>query len=342
MRVAEDVTRGEMRERQAGRRGGWGWQRQVAVVLALWWLPFMAMAAPLSGTLGSIGSDTLGGLMTQWGERLSARYPEVRLQIQASGSGTAPPALAEGVTRFGAMSRPMSEAERADFIARQGHPPLAVPVALDALTLFVHRDNPLNSLSLPEVEALFADTRYCSQASPLRRWGALGLDGDWAKRPIARFGRNTASGSRALFKRKALCGGNFRRDVNELPGSSAVVAAVGRSREAIGYAGLGYPTAMVKVLALRDDQGTPRLPTHDNVVSGRYPLTRPLYVYVNLAPDERLPALERAFFDLVLSPEGQAVVARQGFVPLPEPRLAAARRALRLPPLADVTQSSSN
>ncbi|MGO1344575.1 PstS family phosphate ABC transporter substrate-binding protein [Chromohalobacter japonicus] len=312
------------------------------MALVLWLLPMMAVATPLNGTLGSVGSDTLGGLMTQWGERLNARHPKVRLQVQASGSGTAPPALAEGATRIGAMSRPMTEAERADFIARQDHPPVAVPVALDALTLFVHRDNPLTSLTLAQVEALFADTRFCDQTPAIRRWGALGLDGDWASRPVARFGRNTASGSHALFKREALCGGNFRRDVNELPGSSAVVAAVGRSREAIGYAGLGYPTAMVKILALRDDQGTPRLPTHDNVVSGRYPLTRPLYIYVNLAPGESLPPLERAFFDLVLSPEGQAVVARQGFVSLPESRLATARRALRLPPLADVTQSSSN
>ncbi|WP_277810339.1 PstS family phosphate ABC transporter substrate-binding protein [Chromohalobacter canadensis] len=318
------------------------WRYRVAMALGALLLPMMAMAAPLSGTLGSVGSDTLGGLMTQWGERLSVRHPEVRLQVQASGSGTAPPALAEGATRIGAMSRPMTEAERADFIARQGHPPVAVPVALDALTLFVHRDNPLTSLTLAQVEALFADTRFCDQAPAIRRWGALGLDGDWASRPVARFGRNTASGSHALFKREALCGGNFRRDVNELPGSSAVVAAVGRSREAIGYAGLGYPTAMVKVLALRDDQGTPRLPTYDNVVSGRYPLTRPLYIYVHLAPGESLPPLERAFFDLVLSSEGQAMVARQGFVPLPESRLATARRTLRLPPLVDVTHSSSN
>ncbi|ABE60612.1 phosphate ABC transporter substrate-binding protein, PhoT family [Chromohalobacter israelensis DSM 3043] len=317
--------------------------RCLTVLLGTLLLPMLAMATPLSGTLGSIGSDTLGGLMIQWGERLTARHPQVRLQVQASGSGTAPPALAEGVTRFGAMSRPMTEAERGEFIARQGYPPVAVPVALDALTLFVHRDNPLDSLSPAQVEALFADTRFCGHAPSIERWGDLGVDAPgWASRGIVRFGRNTASGSHALFKQEALCGGDFRRDVNEVPGSSAVVAAVGRSREAIGYAGLGYPTAMVKVVALRDDRGTPRLPTHDNVVSGRYPLTRPLYLYVNLAPGESLPPLERAFFDLVLSPEGQAVVARQGFVPLPESRLASARRALRLPPLADVTQSSSN
>lgn len=328
------------RERTRRRRGV---GRRVAVGLGVLLMPMLAMATPLSGTLGSVGSDTLGGLMVEWGARLAARHPQVRLQVQATGSGTAPPALVEGVTRIGAMSRPMTDAERGEFIARQGYPPLAVPVALDALTLFVHRDNPLDSLSQAQIEALFAATRFCAHRPAVEHWGELGVDASgWAARGIVRFGRNTASGSHALFRQEALCGGDFRRDVNELPGSSAVVAAVGRSRGAIGYAGLGYPTAMVKVVALRDDQGTPRLPTHENVISGRYPLTRPLYLYVNLAPGETLPPLERAFFDLVLSHEGQAVVARQGFVPLPEPRLASARRALRLPPLADVTQSSSN
>lgn len=282
------------------------------------------------GRLDVTGSDTLAGLMMSWGERLERRHPGLRLQLQATGSATAPPALTQGTSRIGAMSRRMSAAERAAFVDRHGYPPTAVPVAIDALAVFVHRDNPLAAVRLRELDAIFSDTRRCGADEAIQRWGELGLEGRWRERAIDLHGRNAASGTYGVFKRVVLCHGDFRRRTNEYPGSAAVVAAVAASPSGIGYAGMGYLTAAVKPLALDDGAGRPVAPTAETAASGAYPLTRPLYLYVNLAPDGRLPPPERAFFDLVLSPEGQTRVREAGFVPLPEATLRQARRTLRL------------
>ncbi|MHB0775067.1 PstS family phosphate ABC transporter substrate-binding protein [Halomonas sp. WWR20] len=315
--------------------------RLVATVLAcvaMATAPVWAASEPtrVSGTLSSLGSDTLAGMMMHWGERFTERYPGVRLQLQASGSATAPPALAEGTTRLGAMSRRMTLQEQADFVAQQGYAPTAVPVALDALAVFVHRDNPLVTLSFAQLDALFSATRRCGAPSAISHWGELGLKRPWTLRSVDRYGRNAASGTYGVFQRQALCGGDFRNDVNALPGSAAVVAAVGTARGGIGYAGLGYVTPMVHVVALEDAMGQAWLPSAINVANGDYPLSRTLYLYVNVAPNKALPALERAFLDLVLSPVGQAAVEQEGFIALPEETLREARRKLGLP----VTASS--
>ncbi|MDC8804616.1 phosphate ABC transporter substrate-binding protein [Halomonas pacifica] len=300
------------------------------VLLLIGWIggPLQA-ATPIAGTLHSTGSETLASLMLRWGEALEARHPGVRLQLQASGSSTAPPALVAGSTRLGPMSRPMSESERAAFEAAHGYAPLAVPVALDALAFFVHRDNPVVALSLAQLDAIFSDTRRCGAAVPLERWDALRptLSGD-----ISRYGRNSASGSHGVVRRLALCGGDFRLDVGELMGSAAVVAAVGSDPRGIGYAGLGYLRSGVRALGLVGEDGTVVRPTAEAALAGDYPLTRPLYLYLNLVPGEPWPSLERAFVELVLSAEGQAIVEELGFVALPPPRLAAIRREIGLAP----------
>ncbi len=296
----------------------------------------LALAAPpIAGTLDAIGSDTLAGLMMRWGEQFAAHHPGVRLQLQASGSATAPPALAEGATRLGAMSRRMSDAERAAFIAGQGYPPTAVPVALDALTVFVNRDNPIAALSRDQLDAIFSDTRRCSTRPPVTRWGQLGLTGQWSERPITRHSRNSVSGTFEVFQREVLCHGAFQPSVNQYPGSAAVVAAVGDSPGGIGYAGMGYLTAAVKPLALIDAQGRRVQPSAKTAVSGAYPLTRTLFIYLNKRPGEPLPALERAFLALVLSPAGQARVAEAGFIPLPESTRLQWRKRLGLAAGAD-------
>ncbi|WP_431024713.1 PstS family phosphate ABC transporter substrate-binding protein [Halomonas sp. H5] len=300
-------------------------------LMLLAWLAAAPLQAspPIAGPLHSIGSETLASLMLRWGEALEARHPGVRLQLQASGSSTAPPALVAGTSRLGPMSRPMSESERAAFIAAHGYPPLAVPVAMDALAFFVHRDNPVEALSLAQLDAIFSDTRRCGGAAPLERWDELRptLSGG-----ISRYGRNSASGSHGVVRRLALCGGDFRLDVGELMGSAAVVAAVANDPRGIGYAGLGYLTPGVRALGLVGDDGGAVRPTAEAALAGDYPLSRPLYLYLNLAPGEPWPPLERAFVELVLSAEGQAIVEELGFVALPPGRLTEIRRRLGLEP----------
>ncbi|XKH60118.1 phosphate ABC transporter substrate-binding protein [Halomonas sediminis] len=282
-----------------------------------------AWAGNISGTLGAVGSDTMAGLMLRWGEALVTRHPDVRLQFQASGSASAPPALLAGTTRLGPMSRRMTAEEYQAFEKRYGYPPLELKVALDALVVVVHRHNPLRQLSLAQLDAIFSTTRECGAQAPLRRWQAFSTTLDWPYGKIALHGRNLASGTYGLFRQRVLCGGEFRRDISEYPGSSAVIAAVGESPGAMGYVAYNHLTPMVHPLGIAEQETQAILPTEEAIQSGRYPLSRFLYLYVNLPPNEPLPAAERAFIELILSDEGQRIARAAGFVPLSPPTLKA-------------------
>ncbi|WP_404472204.1 phosphate ABC transporter substrate-binding protein [Vreelandella venusta] len=274
-----------------------------------------------SGTLGAVGSDTMAGLVLRWGEALTARHPDINLQFQAGGSASAPTALIAGTTRLGPMSRPMSATERQQFIDRYGYPPLELRVARDALIVVVHRHNPLDALTRQQIDAIFSTSLACGATRPIRRWETLLETAQWPYGHIALHGRNLASGTHGLFKQQALCNGQFRVDISEHPGSSAVVAAVGESPNAMGYAGYNHLTPMVKALPLADQHGNTLAPTDSSIQRDDYPFSRDLYLYVNLPPGESLPAAEQAFIALIMSPEGQAIVRASGFVPLPPEEL---------------------
>ncbi|MFP4138445.1 MAG: PstS family phosphate ABC transporter substrate-binding protein [Halomonas sp.] len=290
-------------------------------------------AEEVVGTLDAVGSDTLAGLMLRWGERLAERHPGVRLQLQASGSASAPAALTAGTTRLGPMSRPMSETEHEAFVARHGYPPLELEIGRDALAVIVHRHNPLETLSRRELDAIFSESRRCGGDAPVERWRQLGvtLPGD----RIVLHGRNVASGTHDLFRQLALCGGNYRVRLNEHPGSAAVVAAVAAEPSAIGFAGLNHLNAGVKALRRLDPDGEAAAPTPEAVRRGEYSLARSLYLYVNLPPGGTLPEPERAFLALVFSPAGQAVVEELGFVTLSAASLAQQRARLAALPAAE-------
>ena len=270
----------------------------------------------LAGNLSSVGSDTLANLMTFWAEEYKKLYPSINVQIQAAGSSTAPPALIEGSSNFGPMSRQMKDKEIADFEKKFGYKPTGVPVAIDALVIFTHKDNPIKGLSMQQTDAIFSSTRNCGAAADINTWGKAGLTGAWASRPIQLFGRNSASGTYGYFKSVALCKGDYKASVNEQPGSSSVVQSVGTSLNAIGYSGIGYRTSSVRALSL-SKTGTDYIePTPQNAAAGKYPLARFLYVYVNKPPGKKLPPLEGEFLKLVYSKQGQQVVEKSGYVPL--------------------------
>lgn len=271
---------------------------------------------PISGTLGAVGSDTMAGLMLRWGETLTTRYPNVKLQFQAGGSASAPTALVAGTTRLGPMSRPMTTEERDNFIGRYGYPPLELKVARDALIVVVHRHNPLRALSRQQVDAIFSTSLACGAETPIRRWEQLSATRDWSFGSIALHGRNLASGTHGLFQERALCGGLFRNDISEHPGSSAVVAAVGESANAMGYAGFNHLNPAVHALSLYNDDGVAIPPNEAAIQNGDYPLSRYLYLYVNHPPGEALPPTEQALLALIMSDEGQQIARASGFVPL--------------------------
>lgn len=271
----------------------------------------------VSGNLSSAGSDTLASMMSLWAERFKDLYPNVHIQVQASGSSTAPIALIESTVNIGAMSRPMKAKEREAFITRYGYAPTGIKVAIDALALFVHKDNPLTGISLRELDAVFSATRNCGGIQALERWGQLGLAGSWQQSKIQLFGRNSVSGTYGYFKKKALCKGDFKSQVNEQPGSASVVQAVSTSLHAMGYSGFGYVTSDVKPLAISRQGEEYIAATKANAAEGKYPLSRYLYLYVNKPEGSALASMEAEFIRLVLSHQGQAIVEKEGYVALP-------------------------
>ncbi len=280
-------------------------------------LPNYEKTSGVSGNLSSVGSDSLANLMTLWAEEFKKNYPNVNIQIQAAGSSTAPPALTDGTANMGPMSRPLKDSEIQAFEEKFGYKPTAVPVAIDALAVFVHKDNPIKSLTMQQVDAIFSSTRLCGGDKDLKTWGDVGLTGEWASKPIQLFGRNSVSGTYGYFKEEALCKGDFKANVNEQPGSASVVQSISSTLNAIGYSGIGYKTSSVRAVPLVDKHGQVEEANETNALSGKYPLARFFYVYVNKAPNQPLSPLDAEFIKLVLSKQGQEVVVKDGYIPLP-------------------------
>ncbi len=271
----------------------------------------------VSGNINSVGSDTMNNLMALWCEGFAKEYPNVRCQIEGKGSSTAPPALIEGTAQFGPMSRAMKSKEIDEFEKAFGYKPTEVPTSIDALAVFVNKDNPLECLTIEQVDAIFSKNRKCGGAEDIETWGQLGLEGDWANVPISMYGRNSASGTYGYFKKKALCKGDYKDTVKEQPGSASVVQGITEEKGAIGYSGIGYRTSGVKAIQLAKEKGQCTEPNLENIVSKKYPLGRYLYLYVNKKPNEQLDPVRLEFLKYVLSSQGQQVVVKDGYLPLP-------------------------
>lgn len=294
-------------------------------------IPEYESTSGVSGNLSSVGSDTLANLMTLWAEDFKREYPNVNIQIQAAGSSTAPPALTERTANIGPMSREMKDNEIEAFESRYGYKPTAVPVAIDALAVYVHKDNPIAGMTLPQVDAIFSSNQRCGYPNNVQTWGELGLSGPWQQRGMQLFGRNSVSGTYGYFKDAALCDGDFKNNVNEQPGSASVVQSVSTSINGIGYSGIGYRTSSVRAVPIaRRESDEFYEATPENSVAGNYPLARFLFVYVNKAPNTPLPPLEREFLKLVLSQSGQSVVLKDGYIPLPARVVEGTMRSLGL------------
>ncbi len=277
-------------------------------------LPVYEAVQGVSGNLVSIGSDTLNNLMTLWSEGFRSFYPNVAVQIQGAGSGTAPPALIEGTAQFGPMSRPMRPSEIEQFEARFGYEPLPMRGAIDGIGVFVHRDNPVTCLSLQEIDAIFSSTRNGGADEAITTWGQVGATGEWADRPVAMYGRNSASGTFGFFREVALFGGDYSAEVREQPGSSTVIQGVAADLGGIGYSGVGYATADVRALEVRGEDGV--CYSTDDATTGDYPIARFLMVYMNVDPNAALEPLRAEFVRYVYSQQGQADVVRAGFFPV--------------------------
>jgi phosphate transport system substrate-binding protein len=279
--------------------------------------PYKAVSG-VSGSISSIGSDTLNNLMTLWAEGFNKFYPNAKIQIEGKGSSTAPPALISGTAQLGPMSREMKGTEIDQFEKRYGYKPTAIRTSVDALAVFVNKDNPVKCLTVAQVDAIFSKSRRQGGREDIKTWGQLGLTGEWASRPISLFGRNSASGTYGFFKEHTLKNGDYKDEVKEQPGSASVVQGVTVDRYAMGYSGIGYATAGVRAVPLAAKDGAKCIEaTADNSYNGSYPLARFLYVYINKAPGKVLDPLTREFVKLMVSREGQEVVVKDGYFPIP-------------------------
>ena len=295
-------------------------------------LPKYKPAAGLSGQIKSVGSDSMNSLMTQWTEKFKEYYKGVRTEVEGQGSSKAMPALIEGAASFGPMSRDAKANEIADFEKKYGYKPVLLPTSIDLLAVYVNRDNPLQSLSMEQVDAIFSSTRKLGGDS-IDNWGQVSLKGDYKNEAIALFGRNAASGTYGFFKEKAMGNGDFRDRVNEQPGSTAVIASVGENRFAMGYSGIGYKTEAVKPLALSPKKGEPAIePSEENAYNGKYPLGRFLYLAVNYKPTSKMEPLRKEFIKFVFSREGQEIAVKDGYFPVDAKTAAKAMKLVGIDP----------
>ncbi len=290
-------------------------------------LPDYKPTQGVSGSLKSIGSDTMNNMMTLWAEGFLAMYPNVQIEIEGKGSSTAPPALIAGTSQFGPMSREMKSKEIDEFEKVNGYKPTPLATSIDMLAVYVHKDNPIAGMSLPQVDAIFSKNRKGGFASDITTWGDLGLEGEFAKAPISLYGRNAASGTYGYFKKVAMFKGDFKSSVKEQPGSSSVVQGVASDKFGIGYSGIGYKTADVNAVPLGAREGGKIISaTPENAYTGEYPLARMLFMYVNHKPNSELDPLRREFIKYVFSKQGQEDVVKDGYFPVPA---AVAREALK-------------
>ncbi len=279
-------------------------------------LPAYSTASGISGNLNSIGSDTLNNLMTFWAEDFKKVYPNVNIQIEGKGSSTAPPALIEGTAQLGPMSREMKSEESNKFFYKYGTKPLKVAVALDCIAIYVNKDNPIKSLTFEQLDSVFSSTNKRG-GKTAATWGDLGLTGEWASKPISKYGRNSASGTYGYFKETVLMNGDYAGDVKEQPGSASVVQGVEKDLGGIGYSGIGYKTPGARIIPVAN-KGAPIEVNYKNATTFTYPIARYLYIYVNRPKSGGLEPLTRQFLTFVLSKDGQKIVEKDGFFPLTE------------------------
>ncbi len=279
-------------------------------------LPRYKRSDSLKGTIRIVGSSTVGMLVEGLVKPLSALYPELKLVRESAGSSTAIKALVAGTADLGALSRPMTKAERDAFKKKFSYWPTPILFAVDALTIVVNRKNPIKGLTLRQIDSLFSANQ--KRGGPrVITWRDLGIGGEWASRRPRLYGFSAKSGSHAWMRKGALMGGKFSATVHEEPGSGAVVNACGAYPDAIAYVSRFYKTRRTRIVPISESKDKPfTLPTRDACLSGTYPLRRGLFFYVNKPPKKELPVHVAEFLSFVTSAAGQRVVEQAGSYPV--------------------------
>ncbi len=293
-------------------------------------------APGIGGRVTIAGSDTMQPLMAKLAAAFTSLQPKAKFGVEGRGSSESirefmldlsfqrrgDKAIGRGTEGTSsasllASSRPLTDQEVKGFVSHHGYEPIGIPIAMDAVAMYVHNDNPIGQLTLEQVDGMFSSTLKRAKGEHLTTWGQVGLKDQWGPQPIHLYGRNKKSGTREFFRHVALVDGEIHADVQEQPGSASEILAIAQDSLAIGYAGVGFHSSMVRIVPLAAESGqAPLLPNVDTVATGQYPLARPLYLYVNKNPDGKLDPVVGEFLKFVNSRQGQETVARANFYPL--------------------------
>lgn len=262
-----------------------------------------ASASAWAGNVTSKGSDTMVILAQKWAETYMSKNSGTKIQVTGGGTGTGFAALQNQTTDLCNASRKIRAKEIETCIKAFGKRPTEYKVALDGLSVYTHNSNPIKELSLEQLELVFT--------GKIRNWKQLG----GADAPIVVYSRENSSGTYEFFKEHVLKGKDFAANAQTMPGTAAVLQAVAKEKNGIGYGGAAYGEG-AKHLAIKKDDGSPALdPTEENVVKGLYPISRYLFIYINPALDKGEAA---AYLRWIRSEDGQKVVKDVGYFPLPK------------------------
>lgn len=267
--------------------------------------------------IATSGSDTMVNLAQMWAEEYHKTAPDVTVEVAGGGTGVGIRDLMQGVVAVANASREMDPAELDQAKQKTGKTPVEWIVAYDALAIYVHKDNPIDTLTLEELAGIYGEN------GSIEKWSQLGVDmkSIGGNDEIVRISRQNSSGTYAYFREKVLHKKDFKMGSKDMSGSKDVVELVARTKGAIGYSGMGYLTdgvKFVKIAAKKGEEGC--APSLENVQTGKYPLARPLVLYTLGQPDPDV----KTYIDWILSPAGQEMVRKSGDVPVAGVQKAAA------------------
>ncbi len=276
------------------------------------------LPAPVEGRLVITGSVALSNLMTYWTQAFLARNPLITVTIADAGGTAGIDALVNGTTDIVLTSTPISRKQKEAFEARFGYPPHVIPVAMDAVAVYVNDSNPLTSIALQDLDAVFSSTYRCGETQPIQSWDALGVKGTVAQQRITIYGLTVDTGANSLFRETAMCGGDFIKDFQALAGPEAVESALISDSAGIGFSSSAMRSTGIHTLAITPHKDALAVaPTPDAIRSGQYPMSRTLGIAINQPMNQPLSSALQAFRDFILSPEGQSIATKAGYVSLP-------------------------
>ena len=269
------------------------------------------------GTIKISGSTTMSNLVSLWCNGFSDIYHNTNCMVESFGSRKAPQDLVEGKFEIGTMSEPMSSKDIQDFKNTYGYEPLGIEVAIDMIAVLVNVENPITCITISELDGIYSNTYSCQGSTDITTWGDLIQGGEWKNIPIKVYGRTPASGTYDVFRKIALCNGNYKSSITQLASSKDIVDFVSKDVYSIGYSGLGYITSGVKAVNVGESKNNCYPPKSEYAITKQYPFTRNLYIYTREDPSKGMKKLTKEFLKYILSKDGQEAVLEAGFTVLP-------------------------